>query len=466
MAGKQVLVIGLARSGMAASLLLAAEGAQVTINDKRDLAELNAEERSFLQDHTAIRFVGGGHPAELVNSSIALVVKNPGVPLDLPPLKRAVELGIPVITEVELAAWQIRGPLVAITGTNGKTTTTALTGEMYQAAGIKTFVAGNIGLPLSAVCSELTKDTVVVAELSSFQLEGTINFRPQLSAILNLTPDHLDHHGSFAAYRAAKTKIFANQKENDAVILNADDPETFNLRYLPKCRVYLFSHQRKVERGAYVQDKMIVLRDNGSEYYVCPADKVAIPGEHNLENALAAALLAWLGGVSIEKIAHVLQTFSGVPHRLEYVRSLNGIDYINDSKGTNIDATLKALAAFKQRKILIAGGYDKGADFTPLAQALRDFNVEHVILIGQVAERLAAALEAAGYQQYTFAVDLTEAVKTAATKAQPGEVVLLSPACASWGMFRDYEHRGEIFKKAVRALGGQNNDQENAGKNS
>ena len=466
MAGKQVLVIGLARSGMAGSLLLAAEGAQITINDKRDLHQLNAEEKAFLQANSAIRFIGGGHPADLVEPKTALVVKNPGVPLNLPPLKRAMELGIPIITEVELAARKIKGPIVAITGTNGKTTTTALTGEMYQAGGLKTFVAGNIGLPLSAVTNQLTEDTVVVAELSSFQLESTINFSPRLAAILNITPDHLDYHGTFEAYRAAKAKIFANQSENDAVILNADDPETYNLRHLPVCRIYFFSRKKVVERGAYVRDSMIVLRDNGCDYAVCPVEKVAIPGVHNLENALAAALLAWLGGVSIEKIAHVLQTFAGVPHRLEHVRTLNGIDYINDSKGTNVDATLKALAAFKQRKILIAGGYEKGADFTPLVQALHDYNVGHVIVMGQVAQRLSAAMEAAGYQEYTFAKSLEEAVKLAAARAQQGEVVLLSPACASWGMFKNYEQRGELFKKAVWALGGQENGREIAGKNS
>lgn len=463
LAGKQVLVIGMARSGMASSLLLAADGAQVTVNDKRNLDKLNTEELAFLQANPTIHFVGGGHPANLVEPEMALVVKNPGVPLNLPPLKRAAELGIPVITEVELAGWKMKGPMVAITGTNGKTTTTALTGEMYQAAGFKTFVAGNIGLPLSAVSRQLTEDTVVVAELSSFQLEGTISLRPRLAAILNITPDHLDHHGTLETYQAAKAKIFANQREDDAVVLNADDEETAKLQHFPAGKVYLFSRKHTVKCGAYVRNQMIVLRDGDYDYNVCLTDQVAIPGAHNLENALAAALLAWLGGVRIEIIAQVLQTFTGVAHRLEYVRTLNGIDYINDSKGTNIDATLKAVAAFKQRKILIAGGYEKGADFAPLARALSAYDVRHVILMGQVALRLSAAFEAAGYQDYTFARDLEEAVQLAAARAQQGEVILLSPACASWDMFSDYEQRGDLFKKVVWALEGQENGPEITG---
>lgn len=451
--GKEVLVIGLARSGMASALLLLQDGAQVTINDRRTEENLTTEEQAFLSENPTLLFVGGGHPANLVTEKTALIVKNPGVPLQLPPLQRAAELNVPVITEVEHAAWHLTAPLVGITGTNGKTTTTALTGEMFRASGRQTFVAGNIGLALSAVAPQVKAEDVVVVELSSFQLEATYDFRPQLAAILNITPDHLDHHGTWEAYREAKAKIFANQRADDVIVLNADDPEAAALQQRPECQVYLFSRLGEVERGAFVRAGLIILRDGNEEVTVCPAADVAIPGSHNLENALAAALLAWLGGVPVQVIAQVLGTFSGVEHRLEYVRTVAGVDYINDSKGTNVDASLKALAAFPQPKVLIAGGYEKGADFAPFAQALIG-QVSHVILLGEVAERLAAALREVGYENYSFANSLEEAVQMAQTKAQAGEVVLLSPACASWGMFRDYEQRGEMFKQAVWQLRG------------
>ena len=451
-----MVVIGLARSGLASIRQLLADGALVTVNDKRGEAALRPKERIFLAQHPEVQFVGGGHPSGLVDDKTALVIKNPGVPAGLLPLEEAARLGIPVITEVEYAFWKMKAMLVAVTGTNGKTTTTALTGEIYKAAGRKTFTAGNIGLPLADVVQEAGKDDVIVAELSSFQLEGTLTFRPHLCAILNLTPDHLDRHGSFAAYAEAKARIFANQHGDDAVVLNADDPGTMQLADRPASRIYLFSRKRKVERGAYVRDGFIVLRDGVREEEICRTQDVAIPGAHNLENALAAALLAWLGGVKADVIADVLKSFPGVPHRLEYVRTVADVDYINDSKGTNPDATIKALEAIPKRIILIAGGYEKGADFTPLAKVMQG-KVGHAVLIGQSAERLGRALAEAGFDAYTFAATLEEAVKLASGMARPGDVVLLSPACASWDMFRDFEERGEVFKKAVRALGGQTN---------
>lgn len=457
--GKQVVVIGAAKSGVCSAELLLREGAQVTMNDRRTTDELVAE-LGVLANHASLRLVGGSHPADIVDENVVLVVKNPGVPGHLPPLVRARELAVPVITEVELAYWKLDAPIVAITGTNGKTTTTALTGEIYKASGRKTAVAGNIGLPLSAVVLDKSQPDTIVAELSSFQLEGTIQFRPRLSAILNITPDHLDHHGTMEAYREAKAKIFANQRAEDAVILNADDAETYALRERPACRVYLFSRLDEVEYGAFLRDGMIILRDKEREEVLCRPEGIAIPGAHNLENALAASLLAWLGGVPVGVIAETLRTFAGVPHRLEFAGTLDGVDYINDSKGTNIDAALKALAAFPQKKVLIAGGYDKGADFTAFAQALRE-HASHVVLIGQVANRLADALDAAGVTSYSHAASLEEAVQHSARMARPGDIVLLSPACASWDMFVNYEERGERFKKAVCDLGGDRGGREN-----
>lgn len=454
MRGKQVLVIGLAKSGRASAMLLAGDGAVVTINDRKEAEQLNAEDAEFLRRNPKIRYVGGGHPAELVGPDTALVVKNPGVPLHLPPLQKAAELGVPVITEVELAFWKIKAPIVAITGTNGKTTTTALTGEIYKAGGFRTYVAGNIGLPLSAIANEVRPEDRVVAELSSFQLEGTICFRPKISTVLNITPDHLDHHKTMEAYREAKALIFTNQGGGDVCVLNADDPESYGLRHLPTCPVYLFSRKQEVEQGAFVRDGVIILRDSRGEVPVCAVKDMAMPGAHNLENALAAALLSWLGGVLPAVIASVLQTFPGVANRLEYVRTLDGVDYINDSKGTNADASIKALEAFPQKKILIAGGYEKDADFSDFARVVRK-HASHVVLIGQVAGRIAAALKAAGFSQYSFAESLEDAVKAAQAKAQPNDVVLLSPACASWDMFKDFEERGERFRKAVWGLGGE-----------
>ncbi len=451
--GKKVVVIGLARSGVATARLLAQDGAQVVINDCKPAAELK-EEMDALSEFPAVKFVTGSHPAEIVNQSVSLVVKNPGVPLNLPPLARARDLGIPVFTEVELASWKISAPLVAITGTNGKTTTTALTGEMYKNSGCRTFVAGNIGVPLSAIVGAVAPQDVVVAELSSFQLEGTLSFRPRISVILNITPDHMDRHGSLSEYRNAKAKIFANQKEGDYVILNADDPETYCMHTRPEANVYTFSRIKELPKGAYIRQSQIIINNGVEVQPVCDVSDIAIPGDHNLENALAATLLAWLGGVSVETIAYTLKRFPGVPHRLEFVRTLEGISFYNDSKGTNTDAAIKAMEAFPGRKVLIAGGYDKGGEFDVLAEAVKT-HAASVVLIGQVAPRLADALTAAGFNCFDYAATLEEAVDKAYRMAGSGDAVLLSPACASWDMFKDFEERGNQFKEAVLKLEGR-----------
>lgn len=456
LAGKKTVVIGLARSGTAAAQLLLAAGAEVIINDRCGETEVAAEIR-LLENRERIRFVLGAHPAEIVTPETFLVVKNPGVPSDLPPLRRAAELGVPVISEVELACWHIEAPVFAITGTNGKTTTTALTGECFKLSGRRTFVAGNIGLPLSAIAAEVGADDVVVAELSSFQLEGVVHFRPRVAAILNITPDHLDRHGTFAAYREAKAKIFANQQGGDAVVLNADDPETLALSARAPATAYLFSRRREVEKGAFVRDGRIVLRGTTGEAEVCAVSEIAIPGPHNLENALAASLIAWIGGTSPSVIGVALRNFRGVPHRLEFVGSINGVDFINDSKGTNSDASIKALQALPRPKVLIAGGYDKGGSFADFAEAVSKY-AAHVVIIGQVSVRLAEALQSAGFHCFEFASSLREAVRKAYRAARPGDIVLLSPACASWDMFNNYEERGDQFRQAVQTLEGGEND--------
>jgi UDP-N-acetylmuramoylalanine--D-glutamate ligase len=449
-------VIGLARSGTAAAQLLLAAGAEVLINDRSVETEVAAELR-LLENIARVSFVLGAHPAEIVTPETFLVVKNPGVPSDLPPLRRAAELGVPVISEVELACRYIEAPIFAITGTNGKTTTTALTGECFKLSGRRTFVAGNIGLPLSAIAAEVCAEDVVVAELSSFQLEGVVNFHPRVAAVLNITPDHLDRHGTFAAYREAKAKIFTNMQSGDALVLNADDPETLSLSGRSPASVYLFSRRQEVEKGAFVRDGLIVLKDTTGEAKVCAVSEIAIPGPHNLENALAASLIAWIGGTAPAVIGVALRKFRGVPHRLEFVGNINGVDFINDSKGTNPDASIKALQALPRPKVLIAGGYDKGGSFAHFADEICK-HASHVVIIGQVSARLAEALQTAGFHCFDFASSLREAVRKAYRAARPGDIVLLSPACASWDMFSNYEERGEQFRQAVQTLEGGEDD--------
>lgn len=448
-AGKKVVVLGLARSGVAAARLLSRLGATVVANDRREAAELAADLES-LSGLPNVTVITGGHPEEILESPTALVVKNPGIPQEIPVVKRARALGIPVISEVELAYWHLKIPVMAITGTNGKTTTTALAGEMFKAGGMRTQVAGNIGLPLSSVVEVADSLDVAVAELSSFQLEDTLTFRPRVAAILNITPDHMDRHHTMEQYIEAKARIFVNQKEDDALVLNADDPVAFSLREKSPSRVFLFSRKILVENGAFVRDGKIVLRKDGREETVCGTGEIALPGAHNLENALAAALVAFLGGVPVTAIAGTLKSFAGVAHRLERVCSIKGVNFYNDSKGTNTDATRKALEAFSVPIVLIAGGYDKGGTFADLAESMHG-RVKKAVLMGQVRERLAAAL-AEKRIPWIYADSLESAVATAFQAAAPGDVVLLSPACASWDMFSNYEERGDRFKAAVRKL--------------
>ncbi len=451
--GKKVVVVGLARSGVAAARLLAAAGARVVANDRKTAAELAAD-LAELSGLPAVKVITGSNPPELVDSETVLVVKNPGIPGCLPVFARAKQLGIPVIPEVELAFWAIDAPIIGITGTNGKTTTTVLTGEILKTAGRRTHVAGNIGLPLSAAALDILPGDIVVAELSSFQLEDIVHFRPAISVILNITPDHIDRHGTMAAYKAAKARIFSNQGPGDAVILNADDQKTFDLHHHPRARVYLFSRRREVPRGAFLERGQIMLRDGGEKITVCAVREVAIPGGHNLENALAAGIATWLAGAPPWDIAATLRKFKGVPHRLEEVATINGVTFINDSKGTNPDACVKALESYRQPKILIAGGYDKGGSFDNLALEIKK-HAAWVVLLGQVKDRLAGALQAVGFTAFEPASGLADAVHKAYRAARPGDIVLLSPACASWDMFANFEERGELFKQVVRNLAGE-----------
>ncbi|MBO5115627.1 MAG: UDP-N-acetylmuramoyl-L-alanine--D-glutamate ligase [Peptococcaceae bacterium] len=442
--GQKVLVIGAARSGLASAEFLAKQGNQVILTDMKqqesmaDLAQLG------------VSFLWGVQP-DVASLAPDYIVMSPGVPLSIPPVVYAKAHNIPVIGELELAYRSCKAPFVAITGTNGKTTTTTLTGELLKKTGRNVFVGGNIGVPLASYAADLSQDDVVVAEVSSFQLESIDTFAPHLALMINLTPDHLDRHGNMENYLACKANIFANQTERDYLILNYDDAALRSLAGTSKGKVLFFSQKHILEEGVYLDGQDVVLRLNGESVVICREDEIAIKGKHNLENAMGAILLGYLSGVSVEDIRQVLMQFQGVAHRLEPVRSYNGVLYVNDSKGTNPDSTIKAIEAYDNPLVLILGGLNKGSDFAQLA-ALVKARVRRVVVLGEAKDSIIQALQQAGFDHYTAADTFEEAVRVAAAQAEQGDVVLLSPACASWDMFKSYEERGDLFKQIVNSL--------------
>ena len=452
--GKRVLVIGLARSGQAVARFLAGVGAMVTGTDIKQEADLDGESLSELRA-LSVNLVTGVY-AEVQEEQYDLAVVSPGVPLTIPPVETAERLGIPVWSELELAARFVREPIIAVTGTNGKTTTTALTGYIFQQAGRRVLVAGNIGIPLIREVERAGEQGFGVdywiLEVSSFQLERSLEFHPHIAVFLNLTPDHLDRHTTLEEYGRVKERVFANQGPEDLAVLNLDDPWVANHIHGLTARDCWFSTQRVPAGGIGVADGSIVYETGGARQVLCPVQDVRIPGRHNLENALAAAAAALLSGIDCQTIAAALSTFPGVPHRLEPAGVLGGVKYVNDSKGTNPESVLKALDSFQEPIILIAGGKPKGSDFTRLAGRIRS-RVKALILMGQAAPQIEQAVRAAGYTAIWNEASLEGCVRTAARLAAPGDLVLLSPACASWDMFRDYEERGDLFKKLVHNLG-------------
>ncbi|HIS00368.1 MAG TPA: UDP-N-acetylmuramoyl-L-alanine--D-glutamate ligase [Candidatus Excrementavichristensenella intestinipullorum] len=448
---KLALVVGMARSGVAAALLLAEKGYTLRLADQKGKEQL-AQALEPLKGVKGVEY-RLGEPAQDLLEGVELVVISPGVPITHPVVKGAQAAGIPCIGELELASRWAKGRLVAITGTNGKTTTSTLTAQIFQNAGKLTHLVGNIGLPYASVALETREEDVTVCEVSSFQLESIRQFRPDYSAILNITPDHLNRHGTMAEYIRLKGRIFENQRGDQPVALNYDDPILRDMAAAAPCRVVWFSRTGRPPQGAFVQDGMIVYGQAGQARPVCPADQVRIPGPHNLENALAATALAMEAGVPAPVIRHTLRTFKGVEHRLETVRQLDGVTYINDSKGTNVDSTLKAIASMTVPTVMIAGGSSKQVDMLPLAQALVGSQVFHVVLCGATSQEIAQALDRAGYRDYSMAgMDFEKAVHMARSLAAPGGNVLLSPACASFDLFKDYEQRGDTFKAIVGAL--------------
>ncbi|MBI3458638.1 MAG: UDP-N-acetylmuramoyl-L-alanine--D-glutamate ligase [Candidatus Rokubacteria bacterium] len=395
-----------------------------------------------------VRLYPGGHPPEAFRDA-ELCVVSPGVPTEHAALAACRHRGVPVIGEIELAYRVMTADVIAVTGTNGKTTTTALIGALLADAGRPVLVGGNIGRPLAAEALAFPADGVVVAEVSSFQLETIETFRPRVAALLNLTPDHLDRHGTLAAYAEAKARIFLRQTREDWAVINADDPGAAALARGVPGRLLWFSRALPVREGCYVAGGWVTLRLDGREAAVCPVEEIFLRGDHNLENVLAATAAAAWAGVEPERLRAAIKAFRGVAHRLEWIRELQGVTFYNDSKGTNVDATLKALASFREPIVLIAGGRDKGQDFAPLARAAAG-RVKAAVLIGEGRATLGPALRAVTTVHEVDSMRM--AVRQALALAQPGDVVLLSPACASFDMFRDYEHRGEAFRADVLSL--------------
>jgi UDP-N-acetylmuramoylalanine--D-glutamate ligase len=359
-----------------------------------------------------------------------------------------------VIGEIELAAQFLPGPIVAITGSNGKTTTTTLTGEIMTAAGFSALVGGNIGTPAISFAERAKPETVIVLEISSFQLETIQTFRPKIAVILNVTPDHLDRHRTFEVYVDAKARIFENQQGTDFAVLNADDPTCVALCARSRSPVFWFSRQKEVEQGAWVKDGNIVFRDGAGQREVLQVSEIPLKGAHNLENVLAAICAGMLMGCATEKIRQAVRDFKAVEHRLEFVATIRGVDYYNDSKATNVDATIKALESFPANIHLILGGKDKGSDYTVLNHLLRQ-RVKSVYTIGAAAAKIESQIISSkgGGPEVVHAETLENAIRKANAVAQPGDVVLLAPACASFDQFKNYEHRGQVFKEIVRGLG-------------
>jgi UDP-N-acetylmuramoylalanine--D-glutamate ligase len=445
--GKRVLVVGLGRSGVASALFLQSRGARVTVSDAKSEDQLREQIPSLLDAGIAVET--GAH-GERTFRNQDLIVVSPGVPVDAEPLVQARGLGQPVIGEIELASQFLPGPIVAITGSNGKTTTTTLVGEIIAASGSKTLVGGNIGNAAISLAEKATPETTIVLEVSSFQLETIRTFRPKVAVVLNVTPDHLDRHRTLKAYVDAKARIFENQQADDFAVLNADDPTCVELAERTRAQVFWFSREHEVESGSFVRDGQIVFRGNGLPQTVLAVPEIPLKGSHNLENVLAAVCASALMGCAPEKIRSAIINFKAVEHRLEYVATIGGVEYYNDSKATNVDATMKALQSFPKNIHLILGGKDKGSDYTVLNNLLRE-RVKSVYTIGAAAEKVQSHIK--GTTQIVSSGTIESAVKQASATAQPGDVVLLAPACASFDQFQSYEHRGRVFKELVAQLG-------------
>jgi UDP-N-acetylmuramoylalanine--D-glutamate ligase len=469
--GRRVVVLGLARSGVAAAKLFHSLGADVVVNDKKEREQCpEADELTAL----GIAVVCGGHPLGLVTRETALLVKNPGIPYTADPIVAAEQLGVEVVSEVEVAGYLSPAPIIGITGSNGKTTTTTLTGVLLEASGLKPLVAGNIGRPLSEAAQEVSADGWLVAELSSFQLKGTTDFKPRIACLLNVSETHLDYHGSMEDYVGSKAKLFENQTSDDVAIYNEDDGTCRSLAKAFQGRLLPFSLTRNLSQGVMVEppyldirprddelelERWIIHRDGeGLEQRIIRVDELGIPGRHNVANTLAAIAIALAAGAEPEKLMEPLRYFRAVEHRLEYVGTFSGVMYYNDSKATNPIATTMAILSLPSPLILIAGGQDRRSDYMELLPVFRD-RLKGLVTLGETREKIGRVAALAGLTRVKIVepvdnaeLTLRRAVEEAAAMAVPGDIVLLSPASASWDMFPSYEVRGCIFKQSVHTL--------------
>jgi len=453
--GKRVLVVGLGKSGVASALFLEKQGARVAVSDAKTEEQL-PQEIPLLLDHGIS--VESGHHGERTFRDQDLIVISPGVPFDVPQLVQARARGIPVIGEVELAARYLKGKIVAITGSNGKTTTTALAGQILAAGGREVLVGGNIGTPAISFVETAADDTWIVLEISSFQLETIQTFHPKIAVVLNVTPDHLDRHYTFENYAAAKARILENQTPDDFAMFNADNAPCVAMAAKAKAPVYWFSRLKEVERGAFTRAERIFWRDGKTEREIMPVSEISLKGSHNVENALAGVCVGMLAGIEPAQIREAIAAFKAVEHRLEYVATVGGVEYYNDSKATNVDATIKALESFPGRIHIVLGGKDKGSDYSALNPLLKE-RVKRAYTIGAAAAKIESQVKGA---EVVKAGTLENAVKLAGESATPGDVVLLAPACASFDQFDSYEHRGRVFKEQVRRLASREQEHEPA----
>ena len=447
--GKKVLVFGSGKSGIGAAKLLESQKADVILYDgKESLDQTVLREKLGEDSKTEIIL---GELKEEVIDTLDLTVMSPGVPTDLPVVEHMREKNIPIWGEIELAYVCGKGDVLAITGTNGKTTTTALLGEIMKNWKESVFVVGNIGNPYTSVVDDMTDETVVVAEISSFQLETVHTFRPKVSAILNITPDHLDRHHTMEAYIAAKESIAMNQTKDEVCVLNYEDEVTRTFGEKTSASAFYFSSQRKLDKGIYLENDNIIYSNGTEEILICNVNDLQLLGVHNFENVMAAVAMAVSYGTPLDIIRESIKRFGGVEHRIEYVCEKNGVVYYNDSKGTNTDAAIKAIGAMNRPTYLIGGGYDKNACYDEWIESFQG-KVKTLVLLGQTKEKIAESARKCGFNEIKIVDTLEEAVQECAKMAQPGEAVLLSPACASWGMFNNYEERGDKFKELVKML--------------
>ena len=446
---QKVLVAGSGISGIAAAKLLLAKGGEVVLYDGNDKLDAEKIKKNFDEDAKVSVVLGELKRTDLLGVELSVI--SPGIPLDAPFVTVLDEAGVPIWSEIQLAYHCAKGKLVAITGTNGKTTTTALTGEIMKSFYDSVFVVGNIGEPYTAHALETEESSVTVAEVSSFQLETIMDFRPNVSAILNITPDHLDRHKTMECYTQVKESITKNQKDGDTCVLNYDDTVLREFGETLKINVVYFSSREKLKKGYYLEDGKIVYNDGSKVTEIVDISELKLLGRHNHENVMAAVAISMNMDVPLEKIQEVIRKFEAVEHRIEFVTERFGVKYYNDSKGTNPDAAMQAIKAMPGPTILIAGGYDKHSEFDEWIESF-DGKVRYLVLIGQTRDKIAECAKRHGFTDIMYAEDLLEAVQVCASYANPGDNVLLSPACASWGQFKNFEERGTKFKEYVRGL--------------